>query len=367
MHHRDSASETGGPFLIAASEAMCRVLALAKRAAASDATVLIQGETGTGKELIARTIHRQSQRNAGPFVAVNCGAYTDSLLASELFGHVRGAFTGAIAYRAGVFEAAGGGTVFLDEIGAMSPAMQVKMLRVLQERQVVRVGSSKEIPVDVRVIAATNADLAEMARRQDFREDLYYRIKVVTCRIPPLRERPEDIKPLVDHYLGYFSQRFGKTGIRLSPATERILLEYHWPGNVRQLRSELEQIVAMADGGALIEPRALSEELSPEVGQVENLTRPVENVGDTIEQAKSRPPSPEAARYTSPGHPASKSKWETSDATYQQLLDEWTRRVVAERLARFGGNITKTAQSLAISRSTLYALLKKYGMHGQDD
>ncbi len=328
--------------IVARSAEMQRVLDWARRAAASDATVLIQGATGTGKELIARMIHCDSVRQAGPFVPVNCGAYTDSLLASELYGHKRGAFTGAVADRAGVFEAASGGTVFLDEIGAMSPAMQVKLLRVLQERTVTPVGSSEQRAVDVRVVAATNADLADLVKTKAFREDLYYRVKVVSSRIPPLRDRRDDIKPLIEHYLAYFIRQSEKHDIVLSPATEHSLLNHDWPGNVRQLRSEMEQIVAMADSNSVVEPDRLSEDLH-------------------VEPAAVRGRSPADEPISPPAPP------QDSDATYQQLLDEWTRRVVAQRLARFGGNVSKTAQSLAISRSTLYALLKKYGMHGKDN
>lgn len=328
MHTSDESSQPVQPALIACSQAMKEVLRLASRAAASDAIVLIQGETGTGKEVVARYIHRHSARANGPFVPVNCGAYTDSLLASELFGHVRGAFTGAVADRAGVFESASQGTVFLDEIGTMSPAMQVKMTRVLQEKRVLRVGASREMPVDARVVAATNADLAELVKTKQFREDLYYRVKVVSCRIPPLRERREDIKPLIDHFLDYFSRTYGKHDIRLFDSTERTLLEHPWPGNVRQLRSEIEQVVTMADSGTVVMPA----QLSPEVH----------------------------------GAPAVAAT-PVADATYQELLDVWTQELVTQRLARSNGNITKTAQSLAISRSTLYALLKKYGIHGQDE
>jgi len=364
MHHSDPATGVDETVLIAESEPMRRVLDLARRAAGSDATILIHGETGTGKELIARAIHHQSPRAKGPFVPVNCGAYTDSLLASELFGHVRGAFTGAVSDRAGVFEAAARGTVFLDEIAAMSQAMQVKMLRVLQERRVTRVGSSNELPVDVRVIAATNADLAELTRSAAFREDLYYRIKVVTCRLPPLRERPDDLKPLIVHYLDHFSKRFGKTGVRLADDTERMLLSYDWPGNVRQLRSEFEQIVAMAYDDSVIQPADLSEEIrAPERDQGGRVKR------HSLSTAAGPPPpaSAEALSANAPAAPLAAETLNADEATYQQLLDQWTQKVVARRLEKCGGNISKTAQSLAISRSTLYALLKKYGMHGQDE
>ncbi|NOS99572.1 MAG: sigma-54-dependent Fis family transcriptional regulator [Phycisphaerales bacterium] len=333
------------PVIVAASAAMQRILDIARRAAASDATVLIQGETGTGKELVARTIHDQSERSGGPFVAVNCGAYTDSLLASELFGHVRGAFTGAVTDRAGVFETASRGTVFLDEIGEMSPTMQVKMLRVMQERLVIRVGSSKETHIDVRVIAATNTDLVEKIRRQEFREDLYYRVKVVSCVIPPLRDRPDDIDPLIDHFLAHFCALIGHRDVTLAPAARKILQRHAWPGNVRQIRGEIEQLVSMAADGTVLAPNDLSLELRGETAMS---------------------PMPAAPQGSAPPAAASIGT-DRSDATYQALLDEWTRAVIEERLTRFAGNITRTAQSLAISRSTLYALLKKYGMHGLDE
>lgn len=314
------------------------VLALATRAAESDVTVLIQGETGTGKELVAQHIHRSSQRSAGPFVAVNCGAYTDSLLASELFGHVRGAFTGAVADRAGVFEAADGGTVFLDEIADMSAEMQVKVLRVLQEGRVMRVGSSNENEIDVRVIAATNTDLASRVSAGEFREDLYYRIKVVSCDIPPLRDRPEDIPAIIDHYLTLFCRDGGKPDVTLSADARRRLIDHRWLGNVRQLRGEVEQIVAMASAGQAVGV----DRLSPEVAG-KSLS------GASVSSSPTAPPTVD------------------DDATYQELLDLWTSEVLEKRLAKFDGNISKTAQSLAISRTTLYALLKKYGMHGTDD
>jgi two-component system NtrC family response regulator len=326
MNDFDSSAKPQEPVFIARSVPMNNVVQLARRAAQSDLTVLIQGETGTGKELLARIIHRASPRCDGPFVPVHCGGYSDSLLASELFGHVRGAFTGAVSDRAGVFEAAENGTVFLDEIATMSQEMQVKLLRVLQERRVVRVGSSTETPVNARVLAATNTHLAERAREGDFREDLYYRIKVVLCEIPPLRERPEDIKALIDHFMHEFSSSNSKQNVRLGPATERILLGYQWPGNIRQLRSELERLVALSDDGTVIQEQALSDE--------------IRSPGPTTPEAQAN-----------------------SHATYQELLDDWTRKLIVARMAGNDGNISKTAESLAISRSTLYALLKKYGLY----
>jgi transcriptional regulator with PAS, ATPase and Fis domain len=343
MHASPPSDAASPPLLIASSESMRNLLNLVTRAANSEATVLIQGETGTGKEIIARTIHHHSPRSSGPFVAVNCGASTDSLLASELFGHVRGAFTGAVSERAGVFESASNGTVFLDEISAMSPTMQIKVLRVLQERIVTRVGASQETPVNVRVVAATNTDLTQLVQSGAFREDLYYRIKVVLCKIPPLRERTDDIKPLVDHYLAQFAAQNAKRNISLHPDTLRSLVRFHWPGNVRQLVGEVEQLVAMADDDATIGPDRLSDEFRNPV-----TTAPTPNTPAPVQTDRF------AASYS-------------PDATYQEMIDTWTKDVVARRLTECGGNISKTAQSLSVSRSTLYALLNKYGMRGSDD
>ncbi len=348
MADSDTSQHATLPVIVAESAPMQRVLELARRAAASDATVLIQGDTGTGKELVARTIHAHSKRRERAFVPVNCGAYTDSLLASELFGHIRGAFTGAFADRKGVFEAASGGTVFLDEIGAMSAAMQVKVLRVLQEQSVLRVGASRELDVDVRVVAATNTDLAALAREGTFREDLYYRVKVVSCWIPPLRERRDDILPLAKHYLSLFAKESKREIIALSAEAEVAILSHDWPGNVRQLRAEMEQIVAMAGESRMAGVHQLSEE--------------VRGTGDATTSSHPIATDPRHSSEENDAEDETEGVTISGDATYQELLDVFTRKVVTDRLERYKGNISKTAKSLAISRSTLYALLKKYGL-----
>ena len=207
-----------------------------ERIAHSEATVLVVGETGTGKELIARHIHHVSGRK-GPFVAVNCGAFSESLIDAELFGHEAGAFTGASQARAGWFEAANGGTLFLDEIGDLPLALQVKLLRVLQERQVVRLGSRRGIPLDVRLGAATNIDLARAVEAQHFRADLYYRLSVASVRLPPLRERPADILPLARHFITVYRSRMNRPEAQLSEAAQAALLSYHWSGNIRELEN----------------------------------------------------------------------------------------------------------------------------------
>jgi sigma-54-specific transcriptional regulator len=207
-----------------------------ERVARSDATVLIVGETGTGKELIARHIHAQSERG-GPFIAVNCGAFSESLIDAELFGHETGAFTGATQARSGWFEAANGGTLFLDEIGDLSMALQVKLLRVLQERQVVRLGSRRPISLDVRLVAATNVDLHKAIAADRFRSDLYYRLSVATVELPPLCDRPGDVLPLARHFIGIYGAKLKLTDVALTPDAEAVLLAYEWPGNIRELEN----------------------------------------------------------------------------------------------------------------------------------
>jgi two-component system, NtrC family, response regulator AtoC len=248
-------SDDARDLLIGVSQAMQNVYKLIGRVAGSDATVLITGESGTGKELVAHVLHRSSARRNGPFVAVNCAALPETLLESELFGHEKGAFTGAMAQRKGRFEQAAKGTIFLDEIGEVSPATQKKLLRVLQERTFERVGGNALLKADVRIIAATNRDLLEAARSGDFREDLYYRLNVVNIHAPPLRERKDDIPILVDHFL--HKHRFsGSRPSRIAEAAMELLMTHEWPGNVRQLENTIERAVVLAQGG-LIGPEHL--------------------------------------------------------------------------------------------------------------
>ena len=235
------------PLIVGQGQAMTTLLATVRRIAGSDANVLLQGESGTGKGLIARTIHDASARAGGPFLVINCSGFQDQLLESELFGHEKGAFTGATAVKQGLFEVAEGGTLLLDEVGEMSPAMQAKLLQVLDTRELRRVGGTRVHRVDVRIIAATNKDLAQEVRARRFREDLYYRLNVVSLTLPPLRERKEDIPLLVEHFL----KRFGATGYpakRLSPEALQHMVEYAWPGNVRELANTIERLLILAPG-----------------------------------------------------------------------------------------------------------------------
>lgn len=234
--------------IVASSKEMKEVLEMVARVAPTDATVLIQGESGTGKELIARAIHQNSKRKDGPFIPINCGALPENLLESELFGHVKGAFTGAAQNKKGLFEEADGGTLFLDEIGDTSPATQVKLLRVLQDGEVRRVGANTGVKTDVRVVAATNRRLQERIRDNEFREDLYYRLQVILLHLPSLRERQDEILPLINHYLQFHSQKLGKPVKGLAPEAEKALLEYSWPGNIRELINAVERAVILCRG-----------------------------------------------------------------------------------------------------------------------
>ncbi len=248
--------------LIGRSPKMKAIFELIERVAATGSTIMISGASGTGKELIGRAIHYNSGRGERPFVSINCGALPDELLESELFGHMKGSFTGATATKPGLFEVAGGGTIFLDEIGETTPAMQIKLLRVLQERRIRRVGGTEEIPVDVRVITATNQDLEQMVQRKEFREDLYYRINVIAIHMPSLKEKREDIPALAEHFLEKYCRQVGKELRGISKAALECLETYDWPGNVRQLENVLERAVALETSDE-IQPDSLPAEVRP--------------------------------------------------------------------------------------------------------
>ncbi len=308
--------------LVSKSPTMQRVFELALVAARSNSTILILGESGTGKEVIARAIHAESQRPEGPFVAVSCAALTETLLESELFGHEKGAFTGAVARRKGKLESADGGTLFLDEVGDISPKLQLDLLRVLEERRFHRVGGSELIEVDVRVVAATNRDLEKAVASGSFREDLYYRLNVIRVTLPPLRERKEDIPLLVEHFLERLEAEL-KRQIRIAPEAMAVLLAHSWPGNVRELRNVLERGAVVAQGG-VVRPADLGLE-------------------------------PEPAR-------------ERGGATAQLTLEEMERRHIAEVLGHAGGNVSQAARLLGIDRVTLYNKMRKYRLtrEGED-
>lgn len=306
--------------IIGKSKPMQDLFALISKVATSRTTVLVQGKSGTGKELVAKAIHYNSPRRHRPLVTVNCSAIPKDLLESELFGHVKGAFTGAIAHKRGLFEEADGGSLFLDEIGELNPELQVKLLRVLQEREVKRVGDTQTHTVDVRLIAATNRDLAQAVKEGAFREDLYYRLNVIPIVIPELKERPEDIPLLATHFLLNYTKEANAPIEEISKEAMRLLLEYDWPGNVRELENAIERAVILGRG-----PQLLPEDL-PEPLRARQVER---------------------QREPNPGHPT---------------LEELEREYITTILQETGWHRLKAAQILGIDRRTLYRKIRTYGL-----
>ncbi len=338
--------------MVGTSAAMQRVYRLMKRAAAGDVTVLIRGESGTGKELVARALHANGRRGTGPFLAVNCAAVPEGLIESELFGHEQGAFTGATRVRRGCFERAHGGTILLDEIADMKPELQARLLRVLQERELQRVGGTAMIPVDVQVIAATNRDLDAALRSGAFRADLYYRLAVFPIELPPLRERREDVPQLVDHCLEQYAGRAGEAVKSISPGALRLLLAHDWPGNVRELQGVIERAATMA-GGGVIEAADLPPGLEPVRPERAALPPGRETVSPGREAVR---PERETVR------PEREAGGEPGAMAQVAPLADVERRAVERALAAAGGNVTRAARALGISRATLHRKLNKYGL-----
>jgi len=317
--HREMQKVLGdGDFegMLGGSPKMQEVFAAIRKVATSDAPVLLLGESGTGKEMAALAVHRRSARHDGPFVAINCGAIPESLLESELFGHEKGSFTGAHAQRKGRIETAAGGTLFLDEIGELPLPLQVKLLRFLQEQRLTRVGGREEIEIDVRIIAATNADLKQATSQGKFREDLYYRLAVVTIALPPLRERPDDVRLLAQSFLQRFAVENGKNNLVFQPDALKALIRYNWPGNVRELENRVKRAVIMADGRRLT---AQDLELTQAAGA-------------------------EGA------------------ITLKEARENLEREMIQQTLQRHSGKISSAATELGISRPTLYELMEKLGI-----
>jgi len=308
------------PFIVGKSRAISEVLETIQQISASDTNVLIYGESGTGKELAAKAIHHLSPRSAKRFVAFNCGSFTDELMANELFGHEKGAFTGAVQEKKGLLEAADGGTVFLDEIGDMPMSMQVKLLRVIQEKELLRVGGVDPLPVDVRFIAATHRDLQQDVQAGNFRQDLYYRLNVIALRLPPLTERVDDIPLLVNHFLAQKSRAMKKTIDAVEPEALDLLCRYSWPGNVRELENIMERAVAL-ENGPLIRVADLPD-------YIHNLTI------ETYRHAPSQIPS----------------------------LEDQEKRYIQWVLEKSEGNKTKAAKIMGIDRVSLWRKLKRYGI-----
>jgi len=323
--NRELAAEINRPsdLILGEAPAMRRLFELVAKAAPTDANVLILGENGTGKELVARELHRRSARAEGVFMSVDLGAVAESLIESELFGHRKGAFTGASEHRIGRFQAASGGTLFLDELGNLPRHLQGKLLTALERREVVPVGANAPVPVDVRVISATNAPRAELADEGTFRQDLLYRLNTVEITLPPLRERRDDIPLLADHFMRVYARKYNRAVRRIDDDALAAIIAYPWPGNVRALRHALERAVIMSDGQTL-------------------------RLGDFP-----LPPA-EAPRATPTPTPAA----ETSGAT----LAELEKQAIAQALARHAGNVTYAAQELGITRASLYRRMEKHGL-----
>ena len=324
---RDLKDRYGFEQMIGKSRAMQEIYILIEKVGSTDSTVLITGESGTGKEMAARAVHLQGVRRDHAFVSINCAALPENLLESELFGHVRGSFTGAVSDKKGMFELAQRGTLFLDEVGEMSPWTQVKLLRALQERKVRRVGGADEVPVDVRIIAATNLDLKKRIEEGKFREELYYRLNVISIDMPPLRKRVEDIPLLIAHFLQKYCDKMGKKPKRFTPEVVGLLEGYAWPGNIRELENVIERIVAIEDRETVTASCMPQEIVSPQKKKL-----------DTQE-------------LFSPGF------------SLTRHLDEVTKKYIQEALAVTGGSLQKAAPLLGLSYRTIRYLIGKYDLN----
>ena len=309
--------------MIGKSRTMQEIYTLIEKVATTDSTVLVTGESGTGKEMAARAVHAQSHRGDGPFVSINCAALPENLLESELFGHAKGSFTGAIADKKGMFEAAGRGTLFLDEVGEMSPWTQVKLLRAIQERTVRRVGGTEEIPIDVRIIAATNQDLKKRIQEGKFREELFYRLNVISFEMPPLRKRVEDIPILVSHFLQKYCDKLGKPMKRLTPEVFGLFEAYPWPGNIRELENVIERVEAIEDRETVTAGCLPREIVSPQKKE-------------------------EIPLFLQPGF------------SLTAHIDDLTKKYINQALLTTGGNLRQAVPLLGISYRTLRYLIDKY-------
>ena len=314
-------TEASSPLLAGQSRAFRKILTLIDRVKDSDASVFIWGESGTGKELVARTIHQTGIRREGKFVAVNCGAIPEQLLESELFGYVKGAFTGAVRDKPGLIEEADGGTFFLDEVGDLSPYLQAKLLRLLEEKDIRRIGENRSRPVNVRFISATNKNIEEEIKRGNFREDLYYRLKIIVIEFPPLRERKEDLFFLLNHFLEKYSAQMGREVPYLSPKALESLINYSWPGNVRELQNEIRRCLILVGEDDIITEEHLSPRISPQ-----------------------------------------KESAKVSPYNFLEARAEFEKRFLNQALAHWNYNRGKTAEKIGLSRQGLFKLIKKHGI-----
>jgi DNA-binding NtrC family response regulator len=326
-HRREVFSE-----IIGESPSMMKIFDIIERVADSDTTIMIHGETGTGKGMIARAIHRSSYRRNGPFVQINCGAISEGLLESELFGHVKGAFTGAVSEKPGKFELAKGGTIFLDEIGDMSPDLQVKVLRVLEENEFERVGGVQTIRADVRILAATHRDLEEEVQKGNFREDLFYRLYVIPITLTRLQERTADIPVLIEHFLVRLSAEKGRETVRISPETKELLINYAWPGNVRELKNLMERLVVLNEGGDI---------------------RP-EDLPARIRGMRPQRTQPDLAAFP-------------NGIDFNSAVTEYEKALIRQALEKSNWVKNKAAELLQIKRTTLVEKIKRYNLKRDED
>jgi two-component system response regulator AtoC len=333
--------------IVGSSKPMLDVYKLIGKVAGSEATVLISGESGTGKELVAEALHKASKRNPHPLVKVSCAALPETLLETELFGHEKGSFTGAMTMRKGRFEGANKGTIFLDEIGEMTLGTQTKLLRILQEREFERIGSNVPIKVDIRVIAATNRNLAEEVDAGRFREDLYYRLNVIHIHMPPLRDRMEDVPQLVEHFLAKYRARPDAIPTAISEEAVARLMEHDWPGNVRELENATERAVVLSRG-ATIMPEHLPLAESPA------------SAGGRARSRKAA--AKDAVTADANGSAAAETNGAGSHGTFKEAVESLEKRLIAEALSRHGGNRSKAAEELGIYRRLLYAKMREYGL-----
>ncbi|MEI7704416.1 MAG: sigma-54 dependent transcriptional regulator [Deltaproteobacteria bacterium] len=328
LRHQVGARRSRSHEILGETPPIQEVRKLVDKLAATRTTVLVTGESGTGKEVVARSLHERSDRRDQPFVAINCGAIPEGLIESELFGHQKGSFTGAVEEKPGLFEVAGSGTLFLDEVGDLPPQVQVKLLRALQERRVRRVGGAADIAFSARVVAATNRDLELEVKAGRFREDLFYRLNVIQLRMPPLRERRGDIQAFVGHFLGVFCAELGRDEASFSPEAMELLLAWQWPGNVRELANVVERAVTLSDGSVI--------------------------------GSESLPPAVRGAEL--PGAP---TPIPTTGIDLQAHLDAMERRALEQALGRTGGNKTEAAKLLALTFRSLRYRLAKFGIGGE--
>ncbi len=324
--------------LITRSKKMYNLLEFVEMVANTSATVMIYGETGTGKELIAALLHRKSQRAEGPFVTIDCTSLPENLLESELFGHERGAFTGAVGLKKGLFEVADGGTVFLDEIGELPLVLQAKVLRVLEAKSFRRVGSEKHLQTDVRIIAATNRDLKKSMEEERFRSDLYYRLNVVPIYLPPLRERREDIFPLIEYFVQFFNKKVGRNVSDVSNEALKLMIDYDWPGNIRELKNVVEHMVITSKGHSI---------------QVENLPTEIKGMGEDVRSGAS--PLVREDLKALPDYRKAK----------KTIIEDFERNYLRKLLDRNDGNISKSAREIKMHRSSFQRLMRKYGLRRQ--